>query len=29
MELKSILAIAMLLFIAGGLVFLRIKKRRK
>ena len=29
MELKSILAVAMLLFIIGGLVFLRIRKRRK
>lgn len=29
MELKSILAIAMLLFIIGGLVFLRIRKKRK
>lgn len=29
MELKSILAIVMLLFIAGGLVFLRIRKRKK
>ncbi|MEL7658692.1 MAG: LPXTG cell wall anchor domain-containing protein [Bacillota bacterium] len=29
MELKSILAVAMLLFIIGGIVFLRIRKRRK
>ncbi len=29
MEFKSILAVAMLLFIIGGLVFLRIRKRRK
>ena len=29
MELKSILAIAMLLFIGGGIVFLRIRKKRK
>lgn len=29
MELKSILAIAMLLFIAGGIVFLRIRSRKK
>lgn len=29
MELKSILAIVMLLFIAGGLVFMRIRSKRK
>jgi LPXTG-motif cell wall-anchored protein len=29
MEFKSILAVAMLMFIIGGLVFLRIRKRRK
>lgn len=29
MELKAILAIVMLLFIGGGIVFLRIRKRRK
>jgi hypothetical protein len=29
MELKAIMAIAMLLFIGGGIVFLRIRKRRK
>ncbi len=29
MDLKSFLAIAMLLFIGGGIVFLRIRKRRK
>ena len=29
MELKSILAIALLLFIIGGLVFLKIRSKRK
>ncbi len=29
MELKSILAIALLLFIVGGLVFLKIRSKRK
>lgn len=29
MELKTILAIAMLVFIGGGIIFLRIRKRRK
>lgn len=29
MELKSILAVALLLFIIGGLVFLKIRSKRK
>jgi len=29
MELKTILAVVMLLFIAGGLIFLRIRTKRK
>lgn len=29
MELKSILAIAMVLFVAGGLVFLKFRSKRK
>ena len=29
MELKSILAIVLLLFIIGGIVFLRIRSRKK
>ena len=29
MELKSILAVVMLLFIAGGLIYIRIRNKRK